>query len=93
LSQNIDYVRNILKNTGHFTSFCEGYDNINNVKADNSFFRFQDIRNKNIETAPSHIVIEKYIQKYGEDYRYETAPNPHEELRDRKVDNTCVGRE
>ena len=40
----------------------------------------------------SHVVIEKFISKYGMDYRYETDKNPIKELADRKTDNTTVGR-
>ena len=42
--------------------------------------------------TPSHIVIDEYINKFGADYRFETSPNPLKELRDRKCDNTEVGR-
>ena len=34
-----------------------------------------------------------YIRKNGEDYRFEVAPNPVPELRDRTKDNMCVGRQ
>ena len=40
----------------------------------------------------SHEVIEKYIDKNGEDYRYEDKESPVKALRDRKHDNTEVGR-
>ena len=41
---------------------------------------------------PSHKVIEAYIRRHGRDYRYQIAPNPVPELRDRREDNTSVGR-
>ena len=37
-------------------------------------------------------VIEEYIRQRGQDYRYETAPNPVPPLRDRSRDDTQVGR-
>ena len=37
--------------------------------------------------------IQAYIRKNGRDYRFETAPNPVPELRDRSADNTRVGRQ
>lgn len=40
----------------------------------------------------SHTVIEDYIRQFGEDYRFETAPNPIAPLRDRRADNISVGR-
>ena len=42
--------------------------------------------------VPSHEVIENYIQKNGEDYRFETKENPIKELQERTKDNTTVGR-
>ena len=41
---------------------------------------------------PSHIVIQKAITQNGRDYRFETAENPIEALRDRRKDNTVIGR-
>ena len=41
----------------------------------------------------SHAFIEEYIRKNGKDYRFEVAPNPVPELRDRTMDNVCVGRQ
>ena len=40
----------------------------------------------------SHAIIQRVIQRDGEDYRFETAPNPVPALRDRRADNTDVGR-
>ena len=45
-----------------------------------------------VENVPSHNVIEKYISKHGCDYRFEVAPNPIPELRNRREDNFTVGR-
>ena len=48
--------------------------------------------NEPIENVTSHSVIEAYIRQKGQDYRYETAPNPIPELRDRKKDDVQLGR-
>ena len=56
------------------------------------FFRYQDVVNRDIASVESHAVIDRHIQQFGEDYRFETAPNPICDLRDRKSDNTSVGR-
>ena len=48
--------------------------------------------NPSPEIVPSHIVIDTHIKGYGKDYRFEVAPNPIEQLRDRRCDNTKVGR-
>ena len=56
------------------------------------FLRYQNIVNPTTDIVPSHKVIEAYIRRHGRDYRYQIAPNPVPELRDRREDNTSVGR-
>lgn len=92
LHQNIEYVRDILKNTVQFTGDLENYINVNQLSKDANFFEFQNIINPTTEIVPSHIVIDRYIRNFGNDYRFEVAPNPIQELRNRRIDNTCVGR-
>ena len=48
--------------------------------------------NSSVNQVESHNVIDKYIKKYGEDYRYEDKPNIEKTLRDRKIDNTELAR-
>ena len=52
----------------------------------------QKKRNGELETVPTHKVIQEYIERNGMDYRYEDAPSPREELRDRTCDNVILGR-
>lgn len=92
LHENIDYVRMILEDTVQFTSDKEDYKKLENLPDNADFFRFQSIINPSPEITPSHRIIESYIAKRGMDYRYETAPNPVEALRNRREDNTDVGR-
>ncbi len=92
LHENIEYVRDILGTTVQFTGLLDDYVNVNELPSDANFFQFQNIINPTIEIVPSHIVIDKHIQGYGKDYRYEVAPNPVRELRNRTIDNTSVGR-
>ena len=47
--------------------------------------------NPSPEIVPSHIVIDSRIKEYGRDYRYKIAPNPIEQLQNRRRDNTKVG--
>ncbi len=91
LHENIEYVRNVLNNTVQFTGNFEEYININKLPNDANFFKFQNIINPTTEIVPSHIVIDTHIKDYGHDYRYEVAPNPIEQLRNRRSDNTRVG--
>ncbi|MBE7084897.1 MAG: hypothetical protein E7368_02445 [Clostridiales bacterium] len=92
LHENIDYVRKILGETVQFTSVKEEYKKIKDLPKDADFFRFQKITNPQTDIVPSHCVIEQYICRHGADYRYQVAPSPVEELRNRREDNTCVGR-
>ena len=92
LGENIAYVRDILNNTVNNTTIKDDYVDVKTLGNDSSFYKFQSKVNSNIENVPSHKVIEEYIAKYNEDYRFETAENPIEELRNRTSDNTSVGR-
>ena len=37
-------------------------------------------------------LIDKYIKKHGEDYRFEVDPSVEKTLRNRKIDNTDLAR-
>ena len=92
LHENIDYVRDVLKNTVQFTGLLEDYVNIDELPKDANFYQYQKIINPTVDVVPSHIVIDTHIRGYGRDYRFEVAPNPIKELRSRTKDNTDVGR-
>ncbi len=92
LHENIDYVRKILADTVQFTSDRENYVKLKDLPESADFFQFQKIINPTIDIVPSHNVIDMRIRRKGMDYRYEVAENPIPELRDRRVDNTSVGR-
>ncbi len=93
LHENIDYVRKILGETVQYTSLKDDeYKKIKDVPKNAAFFRFQEITNPSIDIVPSHQVIQQYICRHGADYRYQVAPSPVPELRNRRQDNTCVGR-
>ncbi len=93
LHENIDYVRKILGDTVQYTTVKDGYKRVKDLPSDADFFRFQSIINPTTQIVPSHCVIENFISKRGADYRYQIAPNPIPELRNRREDNTSVGRE
>ena len=88
----IDYIRKVLKNTVTLTGCHEDYCDICTVPDTAKFFTYQNIVNRDVDKVASHEVIEKYIDSFGKDYRYETAKNPVEELQNRKEDNVCLGR-
>ena len=92
LRENIEYVRNVLGNTVQYTSKREDYVKVNALPKDADFFRFQEIINPSTEIVPSHNVINEFIRRRGADYRFQVAPSPVIELRNRRQDNTSVGR-
>lgn len=87
-----EYIRNILKNTVTLTATMEDYVTINALNDDSKFFMFQNIVNKDVDNVASHVVIDRYIDELGYDYRFEDSKNPVHELQDRKHDNTTLGR-
>ena len=92
LHENIDYVRRILYDTVQFTSVEDGYMKVGELDDGAAFFRMQETVNPTTHIVPSHCVIDAAIRRYGHDYRYQIAPSPVPELRNRREDNTSVGR-
>lgn len=89
---NIDYVRQVLQNTVNITARGEDYVEVSQLAPDAKFFDYQQQVNVKDSNVASHCVISKYIADNRKDYRFETAEHPIEELRDRRHDNTTVGR-
>ena len=92
LTGNIEYVRGILGGTVCNTALREDWTNVNDLSPRADFFKYQGIVNADVNDVESHAIIQRVIQRDGEDYRFEVAPNPVPALRDRRVDNTDVGR-
>lgn len=92
LHSNIEYVRCVLHDTVQLTTVREDYYNVNALPEDSMFYATQRVLNGDENTVPSHTVVVNEIAKRGSDYRYTCAPSPVEALRDRKTDNTAVGR-
>lgn len=88
---NKDYVREKIL-TANLTSFREQYCLVNKLPKNAEFFKFQEMFNKNLEKCPSHKVINMYIDKFGEDFRYQDKEHPLQEMRNREIDNTTIGR-
>jgi len=91
LGTNKEYVRDVLKNTVYNTSINKTYVNVCDLPNNNDFNKYQNIC-INEKTTPSHVVVEKTIEKLGKDYRYEDRAHPIKELQNRKKDNVTVGR-
>ena len=92
LGPNIEYVRNILKETVELTSLKEDYLDVSKLSPDADFFKFQTILNHDVNAVPSHRVIDEKLKRDGIDYRYQKEEHPIPTLRDRKVDNTSLAR-
>ena len=91
LKSNKGYIREALK-TVRLTGDYENIIKVDDLPDSAEFFKYQRAVCPNAEKTPSHRVIEKHIKKYGEDYRYEDSAHPEKLLRDRKADNTKLGR-
>lgn len=89
---NINFVRDVLAKTVNITAHGEGYEDICALPSNSRFFKYNSSVTKPDSKIASHVVIEKFISKYGTDYRYETDENPIKELSNREEDNITVGR-
>ena len=89
---NIEYIRQVLFNTVNITSDMENYVDINSLDDSHRFFEYNNLINNAPDSEPGHMVINKHIKKFEQDFRFETEKNPIKELQNRKKDNTCVGR-
>lgn len=90
---NIDYIRDVMKNTIRNTADKEEIVKVDSLPKDFRFFTYQEQIISEKKNVPSHAVIDKYIKENGEDYRYESHPHPIDCLKDRCCDNTSLGRE
>jgi len=88
---NKEYIRDVLKTVG-VTSVKETYQLASELPENARFFRHLDKINGSEESVASHNVIEKHIEMFKCDYRYEDKPHPIKMLQNRKVDNTDAGR-
>ena len=91
LHDNKEYVRKVM-NDVRLTGYKEDTLPVDDLPDSADFFRYQRQVNSNVNQVASHVVIDKYIGKNGKDYRYEVKQSAEKSLRDRKVDNTELGR-
>jgi len=89
---NIDYVRQVIKNSTTLTGDRTDYKDVSKLSNDHTFFQYQNIVNNDVNSVASHLVIDEHIAKHGTDYRFETTTHPIKELQDRKCDNTTIAR-
>ena len=89
---NKEYVREVLERTVLLTGDRQSYIDIMKLKDNADFFMYQSELLPDENVVPSHMVINKAIEKFGQDYRYEDKSNPVKALQNRKKDNTTIGR-
>jgi len=89
---NIEYIRDVLKNTIHITKDKENYVDSRELSSKSDFKRYNKQVNGGSSNDACHAVIESHIKKFGKDYRFETAPHPIKELSSRVEDNTNIAR-
>lgn len=89
--ENVEYIRDIIKNTIHLTSIEEEYIPAKELPKDFRFFTHLKTINENPEDVASHEVIESHIAQFGEDYRFEKKSHPIKALQCRNCDNITVG--
>lgn len=87
-----EYVRKVLGETVCNTSLYEGYINVTKLPDNANFFEYQKRAVKDVQTMPSHVVIDDHIKSFKTDYRLQDKEHPVKSLRDRKDDNITLGR-
>ena len=87
-----DYVRQVLAEQVTLTAQDENFVDVDDVPSDFRFFTWNSTVNGRVQDVPSHKSVRQLIEKDGEDYRIEDAESPIPELRNRKKDNTVLGR-
>lgn len=89
--ENIDYIRKVLS-TVYVTAELDGYVDIDKLES-SRFCTYNKHINGDIEKdLASHLVINKHIDKFSKDFRFEVDKHPIEELQNRKEDNITCGR-
>ena len=90
--ENKEYIRKIINDTVYNTAYLEDYIDVRKLENKERFQFYQDIVCGSDEKVASHDVIEKAIDRFGRDYRFEDKLHPIKELQNTKKDNTKVGR-
>ena len=88
--ENKEYIRQVLLTVG-YTSVKEDYVPTNTLPEDARYFKHLKTVNVTPKNVASHVVIEKFIDQFGKDYRFEVAPHPIPELQNRQKDNITAG--
>lgn len=78
---NIEYLRRVLETQVMLTADGTEFVPVDSLASDHRYFAYQSQVNAGM--VPSQAVIEKHIQRQGQDYRFVTAPHPIPRFQDR----------
>ena len=96
LGGNKEYIRKVLAETVTYTSdntkVIRDFKEIKKIPDSHRYFDYQKYMSGNPEKNPSHLVIQKAIERLGKDFRYQDSEHPIKELRSREKDNVKVAR-
>ncbi len=96
LGGNKEYIRKVLANTVLLTADNTqkkfDYKDIKKLSDGHRYFDYQKYMSGDPTKNPSHLVIEKTIEKLGKDFRYQDSDHPIKELRSRTNDNVKISR-
>ena len=92
LGENKDYIRRVLGSTITLTGDNLDYKDIKRLPDDHKYFDYQKFMSGDPERNPSHLVIQKAIERLGKDFRYQDSEHPVKELRSRTQDNVKIAR-
>lgn len=88
--ENKEYIRDVIEKTVYNTAILDKYVDVR--EHDNARFdQYQNAIQPNDNDA-CHQIVEDFIKRFGNDYRYQDSEHPIEALRETKHDNICVGR-
>ena len=86
-----EYIREVLKSV-RLTGVEEGFEDVDKLPDSFRYFGYNARVHGSVEAAGTHTVIEKAIERLGQDYRLMGKEHPVRALADRRRDNTDVGR-
>ena len=96
LGGNKDYIRKVLADTVTYTAdntnIIRDFKEIKKIPDSHRYFNYQKYMSGTPEKNPSHLVIQKAIERLGKDFRYQDSEHPIKELRSRDKDNVKVAR-
>ncbi len=92
LGENKDYIRRVLGSTIMLTGDELSYKDVRRLPEGHRYFGYQKFMSGEPEKNPSHLVIQKAIEKLGKDFRYQESEHPVKELRNRTSDNVKIAR-